>query len=320
MGKLTKTIDIKRMTLLNVARIYVFMLDIKDALQSSNSNEIHLDLESPNLGRFPFIPNEVNYNGGPDWRDYPIAQLAGRKIIKCEGIRRPFYTAPHYAHQFNEINFIELEACNRSKFDNFLPKIESIYGEKHRKEKQLNSRAIEPKNAEQTTAIKSTANNRGTHKEEADRDSYEYRRRHKFFIPYCQLPNNSNNIYINGNKVPLGDSLLKLLLQLIIEIKKDKWGWFKDIYYTSKESSRSQSIHSKIGDLKVKLARGLPPEENMNKIIENGSKKYRISTHPNYIWCDKKGLMKHSNPEIKKLARRLRVEKKPAWASKWHKA
>jgi len=35
----------------------------------------------------------------------------------------------------------------------------------------------------------------------------------------------SNDVFLNGNKISLGDSLFALLMRLVVELKKKKGGW-----------------------------------------------------------------------------------------------
>lgn len=78
---------------------------------------------------------------------------------------------------------------------------------------------------------------------------------------------------------------------LLAELKKGKYGWL--IKY--------QSIYRLRKPIEGSLR-----EKDAKKFIENnGSKGYRISTHPDLVTYDRGNLLKHTDAEVKAIAKRL---------------
>ncbi len=47
-------------------------------------------------------------------------------------------------------------------------------------------------------------------------------------------------------------------------------------------------------------------EKDVKKFIENdGSKRYRISTHPDFVTCNRGNLLKHTDPEVLEFAKKI---------------
>jgi len=68
----------------------------------------------------------------------------------------------------------------------------------------------------------------------------------------------------------------------------------------------SNKIYSKIySRLRTILQRSLIDKDGKKFIENDGSKKYRISTHPDFISYNKKKLLNHQDSQIRKLAEEL---------------
>lgn len=64
-----------------------------------------------------------------------------------------------------------------------------------------------------------------TKDQEEDYKNFEYKCYDKMHIPGNTSMKRSNEIEVNGHKIRLGDSIFKLLLRLVLELKKRRGGW-----------------------------------------------------------------------------------------------
>ena len=132
-----------------------------------------------------------------------------------------------------------------------------------------------------------------------DYEKHEYKCEDSIFIPGTIPKNRRNDIVVNDHKVKIADNLFILLLQFIVEIKKNMDGW---LYVDTKEG---EGQYQKYTSLRMALESNLL-DGNGQKFIENdGSMRYRISTHPDYITYDKKKLLKHPINSVRDLAKKL---------------
>ena len=136
-----------------------------------------------------------------------------------------------------------------------------------------------------------------TPKQKKDYEEFGYKCSDEIFIPGTIPQNRSNEITVNYHKMKIGDSLLKLLLTFVVEAKKSKGGWAT----MPTKAGHYQSY----SNLRVALEGNLLENNGRNFIENDGSKRYRISTHPDFITYDKKKLLQHPIPTIKDLAEQL---------------
>ncbi|MEK7308705.1 MAG: hypothetical protein AAB089_06515, partial [Nitrospirota bacterium] len=64
-----------------------------------------------------------------------------------------------------------------------------------------------------------------TKEQEKDYKDFEYKCYDRLHIPGNTSMKRSNEIEINGHKIRLGDSIFRLLLRLVLELKKKRGGW-----------------------------------------------------------------------------------------------
>jgi len=139
----------------------------------------------------------------------------------------------------------------------------------------------------------------------ADYDTYGYRCKDQLNIPGIFPQKRSNEIFLNGNKMRLGDSLFALLLRFVVELKNRKGGW-TNIHTLASERIVSDPMKYQIYSNLRTAVEGSLLDKNGQDFIENdGSKNYRISTHPGFVTYDRKKLLKYQDYRIRELAKKL---------------
>ncbi len=138
-----------------------------------------------------------------------------------------------------------------------------------------------------------------------DYADYKYLCHDKVYIPGTIPMWRSNLIVVNGIEIKIGGSLFILFFRLVVELKKKKGGWVN--IYTLKEErvipdSGKYQIYS---NLRTELKGSLLDRNGKNFIQNDGSKNYRISTHPDFITYNKKKLLNHPDHRIRELAEKL---------------
>ena len=133
-----------------------------------------------------------------------------------------------------------------------------------------------------------------TEKQSLDYKKFEYQCQDKVDIPGKIRMKRNNRIVVNGNDIDIGDSLFHRFLRLVVELKKGKGGWvIIDKNYQA------------YGNLRNAL-KGSLLEKGRQRFIENdGSKNYRISTHPDFVTYDKEKLLNHQDLQVRKLTEEL---------------
>ncbi len=141
-----------------------------------------------------------------------------------------------------------------------------------------------------------------TTQQTADYTRHKYLCYDHLYIPGTSPMKRSNDLSVNGHAIKMPDASFRLLIELVVELKKGKGGWLT--IYT--EEGKYQ-----IFDRLRRPIEGSLHDKNAKKFIENdGSKRYRISTHPDFVTYDRGNLLKHTDPEVRKLAKRLPLRRK----------
>jgi hypothetical protein len=138
-----------------------------------------------------------------------------------------------------------------------------------------------------------------------DYEQHAYLCRDHLHIPGTVPRQRSNEIQLNGSKLSLGDSLFALLLRLVVELKKEKGGWI------SRPSLYADGIISDVkhyqpySNLRSALKGSLKGKDGKMFIEASGSKRYRISTHPDFVTYDKARLLNHPDFDIRDFTEKL---------------
>lgn len=137
-----------------------------------------------------------------------------------------------------------------------------------------------------------------TAQQTADYTKYAYQCYDVLHIPGTASRKRSNNININGHMIKMPDAAFTLLMELVVELKKGKGGWLTKVVEAGKyqifDRVRSPIRGSLLGKDGLKFIEG------------DQSKKYRISTHPDFVTYDRANLLNHADATIKALAKKLR--------------
>ena len=124
-------------------------------------------------------------------------------------------------------------------------------------------------------------------------------------IPGNTPTKRSNVLEVNGKKILIGDALFRLFLRLVVELYKGKGGWVYTHTLKAEGVIANALSYQIYSNLRAPL-RGALEENDVTKFIENdGSKRYRISTPPDFITYDRLKLLHHPDPQIRNLAKRL---------------
>ena len=144
-----------------------------------------------------------------------------------------------------------------------------------------------------------------TNRQNKDYKNFEYKCYDRIYIPGAVPMKRSNEIEVNSHRIRISDSVFKLFLRLVLELKKKKHGW------VNRHTLGADSIIADIdkfqiySNLRTALQGSLLDKDGQKFIENNGSKQYRISLHPDFMVYDRKKLLKHPDNSIKELARKL---------------
>ena len=116
----------------------------------------------------------------------------------------------------------------------------------------------------------------------------------QLFIPGTSPRKKSNDLVVNGKKIKMPDEGFKLLMEFAVELKKGKGGYVTKVVEEGK--------YQPFGRLRTVLG----GQVDSNKFIENnGEKRWRISTHPDFVTYDRSNLLKHPDLSVRSLAKKL---------------
>jgi len=146
-----------------------------------------------------------------------------------------------------------------------------------------------------------------TPKQRKDYELFRYKSYSKIEIIGKECGDRKNIIKIDKKLVKLSDANFKLFLRLVSALRQGKEGWInvKQLVGDEKDEFYNLDIYKYLYRLRDELSSYIG-EEEVNKLIQKGTKYlFRISTHPDFIKCDRKKLLNHQNPQISKLAKKL---------------
>jgi hypothetical protein len=141
--------------------------------------------------------------------------------------------------------------------------------------------------------------------EEVDFSRYGYKCRLPIFITGDTEARARNVVFVNENRVTIGDVSFSLLLRLVVELFKNKHGKISRRRLINGGYINADGEFQSVSRLRQAFngaLNGLTPEEFI-ETCEN--KCIRLSVHPRLISYDKQKLLCHRNRRIRKLAQRL---------------
>ncbi len=142
-------------------------------------------------------------------------------------------------------------------------------------------------------------------KQKKDYEKFEYLCFDKIRIPGTIPMKRSNLLVVNGSEIKIGDSLFRLFLRFVLELKKKNGGWIDRLTLGSDRIVSNPDSFQVYGNLRTKIEGSLLVKEGQRFIQSDGSKNYRISTHPDFITYDKKKLRNHPDNTIREIAQKL---------------
>jgi hypothetical protein len=142
-------------------------------------------------------------------------------------------------------------------------------------------------------------------KQKKDYEKFEYLCYDKIHIPGTISMKRSNILIVNGSEIKIGDSLFRLFLRFVLELKKKEGGWIDRLTLGSDRVVSNPDSFQVYGNLRTKIEGSLLVKEGQKFIQSDGSKNYRISTHPDFITYDKRILRNHPDNTIREIAKKL---------------
>ncbi|MFC1799399.1 hypothetical protein ACFL2Z_00595, partial [Candidatus Eisenbacteria bacterium] len=136
-----------------------------------------------------------------------------------------------------------------------------------------------------------------------DIDSAGYKCTDSIRIPGTQ-PDGRDVVFVNQDVIPVAPSHLVFLLRLAGELVRCRGGWVKRQQLIDEGVVTADGYNQRISEVRKAIGPYLA-KHNPRGFIENRSKEYRISTHPDFVTYDKARLLKHPENTIRKLARKL---------------
>ncbi len=141
--------------------------------------------------------------------------------------------------------------------------------------------------------------------QKSEYEKFEYQCYDKVYIPGTIPMKRSNLMKVNGNEIKMGDSIFTLFLRFVVELKKKKGGWVNRYTLGSEGIVTDVEKFQIYSNLRTALEGSLLDKDGQKFIQSDGSKNYRISTHPDFITYDRKKLINHSERLVKELAIKL---------------
>lgn len=117
--------------------------------------------------------------------------------------------------------------------------------------------------------------------------------------------NHSNSIKINGCKIRIPDSSFALLLRFVMELKKGKGGWVNIHDLKEENLVNNPENYQVYSNLRTALQGSLLDKDGQKFIQNDGSKNYRVSTHPDFVSYNKGKLLSHPISDIRNIAAEL---------------
>jgi hypothetical protein len=142
-------------------------------------------------------------------------------------------------------------------------------------------------------------------KQKRDYENFEYLCYDKIHIRGMTPKKRSNLIVINGTVTSLGDSLFRLFLRLVLELKKKNGGWIDRYTMESEGIVPDAESFQPYSNLRDKIRGGLIEMDGLRFIESDGSKNYRLSIHPDFITYDKKKLRNHPDNSVREISKKL---------------
>ena len=144
-----------------------------------------------------------------------------------------------------------------------------------------------------------------TDKEEKEFRQFSYKNRLPIFITGDTEKRATNIVFVNGVRVPIGDTPFALFLRLVVELFKNKKGMVSKSRLINAGYIKADGEFQAISRLRQAFNTSLDGLDPKDFIEACQPKFLRLSTHPALISYDKEKLLCHRNNKIKRLTERL---------------
>jgi hypothetical protein len=142
-----------------------------------------------------------------------------------------------------------------------------------------------------------------TEEQQRDYECCKYLCRDRIHIP-GDVPSPRNNlVLINGKAINLPDAAFSLFFRLAIELWQDRNGWIEAPILWEEGIIPDPEKHQPFSNLRKLLAEHLDSKDGKQFVENDGAKRYRLSTHPDFITCDWEKLKDHADDRIRRIAR-----------------
>jgi hypothetical protein len=131
----------------------------------------------------------------------------------------------------------------------------------------------------------------------ADYTRYEYKCYDVLHIPGTLPGKRGNDVEIHGCMIRMPDSLFCLFLELVVALKRGNGGW------VGKQVDVGN--YQVFSNLRMVLQGSLLGKDAQVFIENNNAKKYRISTHPDFITVNRTKLLTHPDARMRFWAEKL---------------
>jgi hypothetical protein len=118
----------------------------------------------------------------------------------------------------------------------------------------------------------------------------------------------NNLITVNGKAKNLADTPFALLFRLALALWENRDGWIDAPTLHAEGVIRDPIMHQYFHTLRKELKEYLITDDPKLFIENNKSTCYRLSTHPDFVTCDREKLLNHPDDRIKTFARRCRAD------------
>jgi hypothetical protein len=140
-------------------------------------------------------------------------------------------------------------------------------------------------------------------KQRDDYKEFGYRCQYEIFIPGKTPMQRNNLVIVNRKEVRLTDATFTLFLRHVLELKKGKGGWIEK---SALDEELPISVNYQAYAILRNSLRNAIEEKDLKELIQNiGNKRYRISTHPDFVTYDRPMLLNHPESPIVKIANDL---------------
>lgn len=143
-------------------------------------------------------------------------------------------------------------------------------------------------------------------KQRAGYKEYDFQCYDNIHIPGTTPMKRSNLVEVDGHQIKISDAIFILLLRFVLELKKKKGGWVNRYTLQSEGFVSDAERFQMYSNLRTALEGSLLDKDGQKFIQNDGSKNYRVSTHPDFVTYNKKKLLKHPDERVRGIARELR--------------